>query len=179
MSERSQPPKGGAAFAGVALATAAFLGLLHKWEGQETTVYADKLAGGLPTVCSGITRHVTTTPIIVGEKWSKEKCATHEAAITDVIQRNLRQCFTTTPPQSVFDAASSLAWNVGFPSVCRSQSMRLWNARDWGTGCLRIAYTPNYQPNWSNASGRFVQGLFNRRVDEVKVCVSGLRGAAT
>lgn len=49
-----------------------FLGL---WErNNQYIVYSDKLAGGLPTVCRGLTRHVTKTPIIVGETWSAEKC---------------------------------------------------------------------------------------------------------
>jgi hypothetical protein len=55
------------------LASAATVSMLDKWEpakgkpGAELIVYADKLAGGLPTVCNGITKHVSTIPVIVGE----------------------------------------------------------------------------------------------------------------
>ena len=63
------------------LGSAALLGFLGQWEGQgQHVVYADKLAGGLPTVCKGLTRHVTTTPIIVGQRWSAEKCQREETA---------------------------------------------------------------------------------------------------
>lgn len=150
---------------------------IERWESgnrRVLTVYADKLAGGLPTVCNGLTRHVTTTPIIVGQKWTDAKCEAHEAAVTHTIQRELAKCFTRLPPQSVFDAASSLAWNVGVRGVCRSQSMKLWNAGQWSLGCVRIAYTPNGSPNWSTAGGRFYQGLHNRRKDEMKGCLAGV-----
>ena len=56
---------------------------LTRWEsGQKRVlvVYADKLARGIPTVCNGLTRHVTSTPIIVGEKWTDEKCEAEERA---------------------------------------------------------------------------------------------------
>jgi len=32
-------------------------------------VYADKLAGGLPTVCKGITKWASPYPVVVGERW--------------------------------------------------------------------------------------------------------------
>lgn len=160
------------------LASAGLMQLVEKWESgsrRVLTVYADKLASGLPTVCNGLTRHVTTTPIIVGQKWTNEKCEAEERRAMIVhVQQPLLKCFTRKPPQSVFDAASSLAWNVGAGPVCRSQSMRLWNRGEWSLGCVRIAYTPSYQPNWSKAGGRHVPGLHNRRKDEMKQCLAGI-----
>ena len=150
---------------------------IGKWESgnrRVLVVYADNLAGGLPTVCDGLTRHVTKTPIIVGQRWTDEKCEAHEAAVTHTVQRELAKCFTRLPPQSVFDAASSHAWNFGVRRTCGSQSMRLWNGGQWSLGCTRIAYTPSYQPNWSEAGGVFYPGLFNRRKDEMKLCLSGV-----
>ena len=150
---------------------------IEKWESgnrRVLVVYADKLAGGLPTVCNGLTRHVTTTPIIVGEKWTDEKCEAHEAAVTHTVQRELAKCFKRLPPQSVFDAATSHAWNFGVRRTCGSQSMKLWNGGQWSLGCIRIAYTPSYRPNWSEAGGVFYPGLFNRRKDEMKLCLKGI-----
>lgn len=151
---------------------------IERWESgnrRVLVVYADKLAGGLPTVCNGLTRHVTTTPIIVGDRWTDEKCEAHEAAVTHTIQRELTQCFTRLPPQKVFDGASSFAWNVGVRAVCRSQSMKLWNGGQWSLGCTRIAYTPSYRPNWSNAGGVFYPGLHNRRKDEMALCMQWVK----
>lgn len=157
------------------LVSAFLYAFLGRWEGDEQlTVYADKLAGGLPTVCNGLTRHVTTTPIIVGQRWTDEKCEAHEAAVTHTVQRELAKCFKRLPPQSVFDAASSHAWNFGVLRTCGSQSMKLWNAGQWSLGCTRIAYTPSYRPNWSEAGGVFYPGLFNRRKDEMRLCLKGV-----
>ena len=151
--------------------------LTQLWESSNKrvlTVYADKLAGGLPTVCNGLTRHVTTTPIIVGETWTDAKCEAHEAAVTHTIQRELAKCFKRLPPQQVFDAASDHAWNFGVRRTCDSQSMQRWNAGEWAIGCLLLAYTPQGKPNWSSAAGTFYPGLFNRRKDEMTLCLSGL-----
>lgn len=181
MTETKQRRTGGAgvvAVVAIALASTALMQLVEKWESgnrRVLTAYADKLAGGLPTVCNGLTRHVTTTPIIVGQKWTNEKCEAEERRAMIVhVQQPLLKCFTRKPPQSVFDAASSLAWNVGVDGVCRSSSMRHWNRGEWSLGCVRIAYTPSYQPNWSKAGGRHVPGLHNRRKDEMRQCLAGI-----
>ena len=69
-------PKGKAVSigAGLVLASAGLMALVEKWESsgdRVLTVYADKIAGGLPTVCNGLTRHVTDMPIIVAtSQWS-------------------------------------------------------------------------------------------------------------
>lgn len=151
--------------------------IAQRWESSNKrvlTVYADKLAGGRPTVCNGLTSAVTTTPIIVGETWTEAKCEAHEAAVTHTIQRELAKCFRRLPAQQVFDAASDLSWNAGVRATCNSQSMQRWNAGEWATGCLLLAYTPQGKPNWSSAGGRFVPGLFNRRKDDMVLCLSGL-----
>lgn len=164
-------------------------GLMHfmgGWEGRaEYRVYADKLAGGLPTVCRGLTRHVTKTPIIVGEVWSPEKCEREEAAAVERVQIQLAACFTRLPPQGVFDMASSHAWNNGAPNTCTSIAMREWNAGRWEVGCERMSRAQDGSYVWSyTRTGRmlpngkpemkFVQGLANRRADETRVCLEGL-----
>lgn len=160
---------------------------LGRWEGKgEYVVYADKLAQGLPTVCKGITKHVTRTPIIVGERWSEEKCAAEEAAAIAKVQRSLATCFLYPPPQEVFDAATSHAWNNGVAATCNSAAMRAWNAEQWALGCRRLALSDSDRPVWSYVktgrtlpNGRpeykFVQGLANRRQAERGWCMYGVR----
>ena len=73
---------------------------LSKWESSGRTVltvYADRLAGGLPTVCDGLTRHVTSTPIIVGQVWTLEKCQAETQAAVIKVQRQLAGCFRRPP----------------------------------------------------------------------------------
>lgn len=154
---------------------------IGKWESgsrRVLVVYADKLAGGLPTVCDGITRHVTKTPIIVGERWSDAKCDAEEKAALTTLQYQLVKCFKILPPQSVFDMATSHAWNNGVPNTCSSGALRAWNAGQFELGCRRLAFSDGGKAAWSYTCQMvkgtkvctFVQGLQNRRVDERGVC---------
>ena len=173
----------------LALGAAALVAFLGVWEGGkdstgDSVVYADTLAGGIPTVCNGLTRHVTSTPIVVGEKWPAEKCATEEHKALVSMQLKLETCFNRLPPQSVFDMASSHAWNFGYSATCGSLAMKAWNQGDWALGCRRLAYSDGGNPVWSYVkTGRivngkpemkFVRGLANRRQAEYAECVKGL-----
>ena len=177
----------------VLLGTAAIAAFIGVWEGGKkgdgsSVVYADKLAQGLPTVCHGLTKHITTTPIIVGEKWSAEKCINEEQAAIIKIQDKLQWCFgPMAPPQSVFDAATSFAWNAGVPSACGTGAMRAWQVGEWQLGCRRLVYADgSTRPVWSYVkTGRtlpngkpeykFVQGLFNRRSAEYTYCMKEVK----
>lgn len=170
---------------GLLLGTAAVVAFVGIWEGGKdrdgsSVAYADKLAGGLPTVCAGLTRHVTKTPIVVGERWSAEKCQREEQAALMKLQLELEKCFTRLPPQSVFDAATSHAWNFGYPSTCGSGAMRSWNAGGWRDGCRAMVYAPGTtRPVWAYVKDgkggyKFVQGLFNRRSAEYTFCMESV-----
>lgn len=162
------------------LASAATVGMLNKWEPAKSSpdahlvVYADKLAGGLGTVCSGITKHVATIPVVVGDKWTPEMCLEQESQALEKVQSDLVKCFKTLPPQSTFDAATSHAWNFGASKTCGSAAMRQWNLQNYSVGCRLIAYDYKGNPNWSFASGKFVQGLHNRRIDEMNLCMKDI-----
>lgn len=165
---------------------AAFIGV---WEGGKSgdgssVAYADKLAAGIPTVCAGLTSHITQTPIIVGERWSAEKCLTEERKAISTVQLKLEQCFDEMPPQTVFDAATSHAWNFGVRATCSSNAMAAWRDAKWDLGCKRIAFGDSGQRVWSYVrTGRtlpdgkpelkFIQGLANRRDAEYALCASG------
>ena len=167
------------------LASAAVVGgegLLDRWEPAKGSpdahlvVYADKLAQGLPTVCNGITKHVATIPVVVGEKWTQEMCNQQEEQAVAKIQDSLAQCFKVLPPQSVFDAATSHAWNFGVGKTCSSSAMRHWNQGNYKLGCQLIAYQyDGTTPNWSFSDGKFVKGLHNRRVDEMQTCLKDVK----
>lgn len=178
--------KAGKPVAGLVLGTAAVFAFLGLWEGDnQLTVYADKLAGGLPTVCRGLTKHVTSTPIIVGEKWTREKCEAEERAALFKVQRKLVGCFAVQPPQGVFDAATSHAWNFGVSATCGSSAMSAWNGEQWALGCRRLALSDSDKPIWSYVrTGRivngkpemkFVRGLANRRQAEWVWCLEDVR----
>lgn len=166
----------------IVLGSPALMDFLGRWEGKnQLVVYADPLAGGLPTVCKGLTRHVTSTPIVVGERWSPEKCDREERAAVEKVQLELAPCFVSKPPQTVFDAATSHAWNLGAPATCGSGAMAAFNEGDYERGCRRLSRGDDGKIVWSftshidKATGKkvltFVQGLGNRRADETKLCL--------
>lgn len=167
------------------LASAGLMALLNQWEPDHRNpglVYPDMLAGGLPTVCKGITKHVSPYPVVIGDVWSEERCAEVERMVTEKGQLKLLDCVETRVSQNTFDAFSSHAHNFGVPSTCASKALGLVNAGRLAEGCRSLAYTPDGKPNWSNvrtgrkdAYGkpvyRFVRGLHNRRKAEMALCL--------
>jgi lysozyme len=154
------------------------MSFLGKWESggrRVLVVYPDKLAGGLPTVCNGLTRHITSTPIVVGQRWTDEQCEAEERAAVVRVQHHLAACFKLPPSQAVFDMATSHAWNLGASATCSSGAMASWNRGEWMRGCQRLSRGDDGRMVWayvtrSDGTKQFVQGLANRRADESTVC---------
>src|SRR5690625_7735300 len=79
--------------AGVLGASALVHDFRRKWEGVEYIAYADKIAGGVPTVCAGITNAVNAPrKVVVGERWTGEECKVAEGKIMLEIQTQLAKC---------------------------------------------------------------------------------------
>lgn len=162
------------------LASAALIAFIGDWEDKrkpdgstDTVVYADRLAKGLPTVgCYGITKHVTGEPVIVGDVWSHERC---ERVLGEALQNpqyGILNCISYKGlTQNQFDAFSSFAWNVGVTAACGSRAAGLMDEGRVVEACNAISRTPAGKPNWSNSGGVFVQGLYNRRLAETKMCL--------
>nr|WP_207956670.1 lysozyme [Pseudomonas fluorescens] len=163
----------------LALASAPLVVFLGTWEGNgQNTVYADKLAGGLPTVCKGITRHTSPFPLVIGDYWSPDRCADVEQLVISKGQLQLADCITNQDVgQNTFDALSSHSHNFGTPSTCASRAVGLINAGRIAEGCRALAWAPDGKtPVWAfvtDAQGRkrFIQGLHNRRLAEMELCL--------
>ena len=160
-----------AAGASLAVASASLVAFLGMWEGTDRKVYADKLARDVPTGCYGVTNAVSPVPVIVGDVWSEDQCRDVLALVTEKKQLSLAQCFRRPPSQNTFDAFSSFAHNVGISAACGSKAMGWINAGRLEEGCRALAYRPDGTPNWSFANGKFVQGLHNRRIAEMRLCL--------
>ena len=159
-----------------------FLGVWEPDKNRPGVVYPDMLAGGLPTVCKGITKHTSPYPVVLGDVWSPERCEEVERLVTTRYQLTLLDCINTKVSQHTFDALSSHAHNFGVGSTCASKALGLINAGHLAEGCRSLAYTPSGQPNWSSVKTgklingvpeyRFVQGLHNRRKAEMALCLT-------
>lgn len=163
------------------LASVGAVGLMHKWEPDTSKpdahlyVYEDKLASNTLTVCAGLTNAVSPKKLVKGDKWTQRECNENEALALSKLQENLAICFTKLPPQSVFDAATSHAWNFGTSKTCYSQAMKHWNQGNYKLGCRLIAFDYEGNPNWSFSDGKFVKGLHNRRLDEMNLCLKDVK----
>lgn len=165
----------------LALASAGLLTFLGTWEGQgQNTVYRDKLAQGLPTVCKGITKHTSPYPVIVGDYWSDTRCEEVERLVISKGQLELADCITNSSiNQNTFDALSSHGHNFGNPSTCASRAVVLINMGRVAEGCDALAWGADGRPVWAfvtdfKGNKVFVPGLHKRRLAEVRLCKEGL-----
>jgi GH24 family phage-related lysozyme (muramidase) len=165
----------------LALASAGLMGFLGRWETDHKApgrVYPDRLAGGLPTVCKGITKHVSPYPVVLGDWWSPAKCEEVEQLVTAKTQLKLLDCFKVRINQNQFDAFTSHSHNFGVGATCASRAMGLTNAGRPVDGCNALSHASDGTPVWSfvtDAQGRkvFVKGLYNRRKAETAGCLKG------
>lgn len=174
--------RGKIAVGAIALCSSTLAVFLGTWEGDsQNTVYADKLAQGLPTVCKGITRHTSPYPVVVGDYWSDARCDEVEQLVISKGQLQLADCITNQDVgQNTFDALSSHSHNFGVPSTCASRAVALINSGRIKDGCNALAWAADGKtPVWAyvtNALGQkeFVRGLHRRRLAEAQLCKAGL-----
>lgn len=143
---------------------------LERWEGDVLRVYADNLAGGIPTYCAGRTDWQAP----VGARLTSDECREVNKATLLEFGYAVLGCTTwahLTPARLV--ALTIFAINVGKEGACGSQAVQAINAGRVVQGCNLIARTPGGAPNWSYADGKYVQGLQNRRQAERGMCLGG------
>lgn len=140
---------------------------LERWEGNVLTVYADKLAGGVPTYCAGRTDWNAT----VGTKLTSDDCKVVNKTTLLEYGYAILECVSwdyLTVNRLI--GLTMFAINVGKSGACNSQAVKQINQGNITAGCRLMAYTPAGKPNWSYAGGNFVQGLHNRRIAEADLC---------
>lgn len=140
---------------------------LETLEGNIKEVYADKLADNLPTYCAGM----TDRNAVVGTKLTSDFC--EEVNKTTILRYGYKVLECTnwdylTPKRLI--GLTMFAINVGAPAACGSQAFAQINQGNVKQGCRLLSTKPNGQPNWSVASGKYVQGLQNRRKAEESLC---------
>lgn len=101
-----------------------------------------------------------TSGVIPGKTITERQAA--EGLISNVlrVERALERCVKQQPPQKVYDAAVSFAFNVGTGNACSSTLVKLLNQRRWADACRQL-------PRWVYVKGVFNQGLDNRRAREM------------
>lgn len=97
-----------------------------------------------------------TSGVIPGKTITERQAA--KGLISNVlrVERALERCVKQQPPQKVYDATVSFAFNVGTDNACSSTLVKLLNQRRWADACRQL-------PRWVYVKGVFNQGLDNRR----------------
>lgn len=151
-----------------ALSSGGILAELERWEGNIKEVYADRLAGGLPTRCAGDTNH----DMSVGTKLTDDECREINKLTIVKYGAGVLACTNWDHLTARRLAGLTLfAINVGTPSACGSDAVAAINKGDIEVGCKLISTKPDGRPNWSYAGGRYVHGLQNRRKAEEAMCL--------
>lgn len=164
------------AIAGTALMLAVYF--IGPWEGLRLNSYRDIV--GVWTICYGETRGIGP-----GMAKTKAECdelfggsiQSHEAGMRRCLANpgpTLRQRLqsysakTDGIPTGPYIAFVSLTYNIGTGGFCNSSLPRLINSGNIRGAC-------NALPLFNRAGGRVVQGLVNRRADERRICLEGLK----
>jgi len=152
------------------------LALVATWEGKRNDAYQDIV--GVWTVCYGETRGVKQ-----GDKYTDAECRDMLSFGLGEYYAKVEPCLADRVTQNQRIAVTSLAYNVGAAGACGSTAVRKLNAGDVQGGCdalLRFSCVTlpagkgdeTGQCANKKRTGKFVQGLHNRRVAERKICLT-------
>lgn len=150
----------------IGAASATLLSATAMWEG--TRYYAYKDIVGVPTVCMGY----TGSGIVFGRKYTHEECNAFLKKELVIHSTGVLNCVTRPLQEHQYNAFTLFAYNVGVSGACGSRAIRLFNEGRTEEACRALAYSPSGSPAWSYAGGKFVQGLHNRRIYEMRMCLN-------
>lgn len=146
--------------AAVLAAGAVAVPLIAEWEGQRNVGYAD--VRGIPTDCFG-----NTSAAVIGKKYTDDQCMSLLAQDAVSHGLDIDRCIKVAIPTQIRAAFTSFAYNVGAGAFCGSTMAKKLNAGDLRGACAELS-------KWTNAGGRAVPGLVNRRAAERAYCERGL-----
>ena len=129
----------------VASATA----IIMQWEGLRLTPYKDPI--GIPTICYGQTGDFAKSPKTLEQ--CKERLTKEVVALIE----RVRQCSAPEPPNSVVAAFTSASYNIGERIACgNTTASKYLRAGNWAAAGSELT-------RWTDAGGKQLQGLVNRR----------------
>lgn len=100
------------------------------------------------------------TDLEIAERWKNDIQVAEKCVNQYGNGRNL--------PQSVFDAATSITFNVGCGAMRKSTMFKYLNASKYAQACNELS-------RWTRAGGRVLSGLISRREKEKALCLQDLK----
>jgi len=146
------------------------LELLKQWEGFKLTVYND--SAGLPTI--GVGHLITQSErnsgnIIINGVAVKYAGGLTDQQVVDLLSQDVQPAEESVNNgvkvplnQNQFDALVSFTFNVGGGAFAGSTLLKVLNQKQY-------TEVPNQLLRWTKAGGQVVQGLVNRRQNEIKL----------
>lgn len=146
------------------------LELLKQWEGFKLKVYKD--SAGLPTI--GVGHLITKSEQSSGQILIGGVAVSYANGLTDQQALDLLSQDVQPAQQAVnngvkvqlnqdqFDALVSFTFNVGVGAFNGSTLLKVLNQGQYGQ-------VPAQLQRWNKAGGKVVQGLVNRRANEIKL----------
>lgn len=128
------------------------LKFIRDHEGCKLTAYKD--GGGVWTIGVGHTKGVKA-----GQTITQAQADTFLASDLAPVESCINQVVTVTLNQNQFDALASFTFNVGESAFKGSTLLKKLNAGDFRGAADQFT-------RWAYDNNVFVQGLYNRRVDE-------------
>ncbi len=144
--------------------------LLSQWEGIKNNEYKD--AAGLPTI--GVGHLLTKEELASGQiKINDTPVDFHnglaDQQVMDLLAQDLirfedvvNSTVTATLTENQFDALVSFSFNVGTNAFKKSTLLRVLNEGQYQE-------VPNQLRRWVKAGGKTIQGLVNRRENEIEL----------
>lgn len=146
------------------------LSLLEQWEGFKLQVYKD--SAGLPTIGVGhlLTRsELTSGKININGVPVQYANGLTQQQVNDLLAQDLKPTeqavnggVKVALNQNQFDALTSFAFNVGTGAFTGSTLLKVLNQGQYDQ-------VPTQLLRWTRSGGQVVQGLLNRRQNEIKL----------
>ncbi len=146
------------------------LAIIKKWEGCRLTAYPDPGTGGEPFTVGWGSTLIDGKPVLPGTTITQAKAdALLEEEVLTVTAR-LGELLPMMIPRPSHERAAltSLAYNIGLGALSESTLRKRLFA---GEDPREVARTEI--PRWNKAGGKVMQGLVNRRADEVRLFLEG------
>jgi len=146
------------------------LGLLEKWEGFELNVYKD--SAGLPTI--GVGHLLTKSELSSGKIVLNGSSVQYSGGLTnqqvlDLLGQDVKPAelavnngVKVALNQNQFDALVSFTFNVGVGAFTDSTLLKVVNQQQYDA-------VPTQFLRWVRSGGQVVQGLVNRRQNEISL----------
>lgn len=138
--------------------TAVGLVSLALYEGYKGDAYIP-VPGDVPTIGFG-----TTQGVKLGDKITPEKALQRKLQDISLYEGAIKECVIVPLHQYEYDTYVSFSYNVGPTAFCRSTLVKRLNQEKYKEACAELK-------KWVYVSGKYNQGLANRREKEYNSCM--------